>query len=413
MKMRGNGLVAQSGGPTAVINNSVRGVIQGWLQQKNTGCLYGAMYGIKGILEDRLVDLNAQGKTFINGLRYTPGAVLGSCRYKLQEGDYWKLLRFFQKKDIRYFFYIGGNDSMDTANKVYRLALQERYELYVIGIPKTVDNDLPFTDHCPGYGSAAKFLAITAMETSIDLRSLLMSKGVTIMEVMGRNTGWLAASTMLARRSDDDGPHLIYLPEVPFIREKFLADVEDVYRDLGHVYIVVSEGLVDQEGRYIFAEKSRDPFGHCLLGGLAETLKTMLEKETGIKVRCNIPGTIQRAAAHCASAVDAREAHMVGVEAVRTAAAGASGIMIALVRKQGETYCCVPGSIALDRVANREKKMPRQWINRAGNGIGEEFLQYVRPLIKGDVPIPTCNGLPAFIGLENFQRRSHPVGEPR
>lgn len=413
MKLRGNGIVAQSGGPTAVINNSVCGVIEAWQELSGGGRLFGAIHGIKGVLEDNLVDLSGQNRAFVNGLRYTPGAALGSCRYKLQQGDYLKLLRFFQKENIHYFFYIGGNDSMDTANKVHRLALEEKYELYVIGIPKTVDNDLPFTDHCPGYGSAAKFLATTVMETSIDLRGLLMSKDVTITEVMGRNTGWLAAATALARRNSDDGPHLIYLPEVPFEREQFLADVERVYGELGHVYVVASEGLVDREGKYIFAEQSRDSFGHCMLGGLAEMLKTMVEKEIGIKVRCNIPGTLQRAAVHCASAVDATEAYMTGVEAVRLAAVGITGVMITLVRERGESYCCHPGSVELERVANMEKKIPRDWINRDGNDVCGDFLQYVRPLIQGELSLPTRDGLPDFVNIENLRRRSLPVGEPQ
>ncbi|MEW5921136.1 MAG: 6-phosphofructokinase [Bacillota bacterium] len=412
MKIRGNGIVAQSGGPTAVINNSVCGVIQAWEEQGNAGRLYGAMHGIKGVLEEKFINLSAQSRDIVEGLRHTPGAALGSCRYRLQEEDYLKLLRIFQKENIRYFFYIGGNDSMDTANKVNRLALQEQYELYVIGIPKTVDNDLPFTDHCPGYGSAAKFLATTVMETSIDLKGLLMSKSVTIMEVMGRNAGWLAASTTLARRSDDDGPHLIYLPEVPFKRERFLADVETVYREMGHVYIVASEGLVDENGEYIFAAKSRDSFGHCMLGGLAETLKTMVEREVGIKVRCNIPGTVQRAAAHCASAVDAAEAYMTGTEAVRMAARGCSGIMVTLVRDGGEDYRCLPGSVELGRVANIEKKIPLDWINSAGNGVREQFIHYVRPLIQGEVSFPTRDGLPHFVYLEALRQRPL-VGETR
>ena len=411
MKIRGNGIVAQSGGPTAVINNSLCGVIHAWKEQGAEGCLYGAIHGIRGVLEEKLVDLNAQSSELIDSLRYTPGAALGSCRYRLQEEDYLKLLRIFQKENIRYFFYIGGNDSMDTANKVHRLAQQEQYELYVIGIPKTVDNDLPFTDHCPGYGSAAKFLATTVMETGIDLKGLLMSKSVTIMEVMGRNTGWLAASTALARRVEGDSPHLIYLPETPFENEQFLADVEAIHRNMGHVYVVASEGLVDKNGDYIFTAKGRDSFGHSMLGGLAETLKTLVEKEIGIKVRCNILGTAQRSAAHCASATDINEAYMIGIEAVRMAVDGCSGLMVTLERDNSDRYVCLPGSVELGMVANIEKKVPRNWINQAGNGVCHNFIDYIRPLIQGEVSFPTRDGLPDFASMDALRQRPLPVGE--
>lgn len=400
MKLWGNGIVAQSGGPTAVINNSVSGVIRAWNEQGSDGRLFGAMHGIKGVLEENFVDLSSQNGDFVERLRYTPGAVLGSCRYKLQEEDYLKLLRIFQKEEIRYFFYIGGNDSMDTANKVNRLAQQEGYELYVMGIPKTVDNDLPFTDHCPGFGSAAKYLATTVMETGIDLKGLLMSKSVTIMEVMGRNAGWLAASTALARRREDDGPHLIYLPETPFESGKFLADVMSVYSTYGHVYVVASEGLVNKNGDYIFTAKGKDSFGHSMLGGLADALKNLVEKEIGIKVRCNILGTAQRAAAHLASATDANEAYMTGVEAVKMAARGCSGFMVTLERAGGDNYMCFPGSIELERVANVEKKIPRDWINEAGNGVRDVLVDYIRPLIQGEMSIPLRDGLPDFVCLD-------------
>ena len=411
MKVMGNGIVAQSGGPTAVINNSVCGVVHAWKEQGAKGSLFGAMHGIKGVLEENCIDLSAQSSYLIDSLRHTPGAALGSCRYKLQESDYLKLLRIFQKENIRYFFYIGGNDSMDTAHKVHRLAQQEQYELYVIGIPKTIDNDLPYTDHCPGFGSAAKYLATTVMETGIDLKGLLMSKCVTIMEVMGRNTGWLAAATALARRNAEDSPHLIYLPETPFDVGQFLTDVEDTYRAIGHVYVVASEGLVDKNGKYIFAAKERDPFGHSMLGGLAETLKNFVEKEIGVMVRCNILGTAQRAAAHCASATDVNEAYMTGIEAVRMAAEGCSGLMVTLERDNSHGYVCLPGRVELSRVANIEKKIPHDWINKWGNGVSKNLIDYVKPLIQGEVSFPTRDGLPDFAALDALQRKPQPVGE--
>ena len=412
MDIRGNGIVAQSGGPTAVINNSVCGVIQAW-EKQTAGHLFGAVHGVKGVLEGNLIDLRAKEQSIVEGLRHTPGAALGSCRYRLREDDYLKLLRVFQQENIRYFFYIGGNDSMDTAHRIHRLAQREKYELYVIGIPKTVDNDLPFTDHCPGYGSAAKFLAATVMETSIDLKCLLLSKHVAIMEVMGRNAGWLAASTALARRKAGDSPDLIYLPEVPFKQEQFLTDVEAIYRKNGHVFVVASEGLVDKHGEYIFAaqnRQSRDSFGHVTLGGLGETLKAMVEKEIGISVRCNTLGTVQRAAAHFASATDAAEAYMTGAEAVKMAAKGCSGRMVTLVRDDEGGYRCFPGSVSLDRVANAEKKIPREWINSRGNDINEQLIRYARPLIQGEVAYPMRDGLPDFVSLEALGRGPLPVG---
>lgn len=402
MIRKGNGVVAQSGGPTAVINNSLCGVIQGWLNNNFEGTLLGALYGIRGVLEDRFINLSCQKRENIEGLKFTPGTALGSCRYKLKEEDYRKLLRVFKEKEIRYFFYIGGNDSMDTANRVHQMALEDNYEMIVVGIPKTIDNDLPFTDHCPGYGSAAKFLAATVLETGIDLKGVLNNNRIKIMEVMGRNTGWIAASTALAKRSEEDAPHLIYLPEVPFSKEKFLLDVSKTYHKLGFAYIIVSEGIVDESGRYIFSADGKDSFGHSELGGLAGVLKKLIESRVGTKVRCNVLGTAQRAAMHFASRTDADEAYMAGTEAVRLAAEGLSGVMVTLVRDDLAGYACIPSNVELDKVANVEKKVPREWINDRHNFVTEEFLRYVKPLIQGEVVVPTRDGLPDYRELEHF-----------
>lgn len=403
MKLQGNGIVAQSGGPTAVINNSVCGVTEEWIKKSSKGgILYGGIHGIKGILGEDLLELSSLPQEKIKGLRYTPGAALGSSRYKLQEEDYHRLLQVFQKRNIRYFFYIGGNDSMDTADRVHRLALRENYPLIVIGVPKTIDNDLPYTDHCPGYGSTAKYLAATVMETGIDLKGLITNRRVTILEVMGRNAGWLAAATALAKKDQADVPHLIYLPEVPFYKDKFLEDVERIYRELGYVYVVASEGIKDENGNYVVnTGSSRDSFGHVQLGGLAGTLKELVEKETGIKARCNIPGTTQRSAMHLASRTDAEEAYMVGAEAVRLAAEGKSGLMVTLVREgENGSYRCLPGNVELNKVANLEKKMPLDWITPDRNFVTPEFLKYVAPLIHGEISIPIKNGLPDYVNLD-------------
>lgn len=399
----GNAVVAQSGGPTAVINNSVCGVVQEWLRSGVPGTIFGALFGIKGIIENNLLNLSLQKGSIIDGLKYTPGAALGSSRYRLRkEEDFLRLLQMFKENNIRYFFYIGGNDSMDTAARVQKLAERERYEMSVIGIPKTIDNDLSFTDHCPGYGSAAKFLAATVMETGLDLKNLVTNNRVVVLETMGRNTGWLAAASALARRREQDPPHLIYFPEVPFKKDNFLADVERVYQNTGYVYIVASEGLVDREGKYIFAGKSTDSFGHVQLGGLADTMRDIIQSELGLKVRANVLGTLQRSAMHYASLTDALEAYMVGRQAVKLALQGRSGVMVTLFREDAEEYRCITGSVALEKVANVERKLPYEWINDAGNDVTDDYIRYARPLITGEVRVPHQGGLPDYVSLEGF-----------
>ena len=396
MSSKGNAVVAQSGGPTAVINNSLYGVISGWQKQGMEGKLYGALFGITGVLDEKFIDLTAQPAERVQNLRHTPGAALGSCRYKVKaEDDYQRLINAFKKHDVRHFFYVGGNDSMDTADKVHQLAVKQNYDMQVIGVPKTVDNDLPITDHCPGYGSAAKYLATTVMNTGLDLKSLITKNRILILEAMGRNTGWLAAATALARRNPGDPPHLIYLPETAFSREEFLKDVERVYKELNHVYVVVSEGIVDEKGQYVFAEASKDAFGHAQLGGLADALKSMVEKELALKTRCVIPSTIQRSSMYLASRVDAEEAFMVGEKAVELAAQDKSGLMVTLDRIE-EDYLCVAGSVELNKVSNVEKKLPMEWISEDKTFVTRDFLRYAAPLIRGEVTIPMKDGLPEY-----------------
>jgi len=399
--LKGNCIIAQSGGPTSVINNSLAGAIEAACHSETIGEIYGASHGILGILEEKLLDLRREDPAAIQGLRYTPGAALGSCRYQLKkEADYEKLLQLFNRHNIRYFFYIGGNDSMDTASKVDRLAREEGYELQVIGIPKTVDNDLPQTDHCPGYGSAAKYLATIVLEMGIDIRSIVTATKVAIVEAMGRNTGWLAAATALARRGEGDAPHLIYLPEVAFDVEAFLGDVEAVYCRYGTVLIVVSEGLVDKNGNYIFNDAAiKDVFGHQRLGGLGQYLLDQIESKLHIKGRFVLPATSQRSAMHLASRTDAEEAYHSGRVAVEEALRGASGQMVAIKRLEGEEYRCTYEMVDLDQVANQEKKVPRSWINAPGNDVAANFIKYARPLIQGEVNIPYHSGLPAYVNL--------------
>ncbi|MGI6360787.1 MAG: 6-phosphofructokinase [Bacillota bacterium] len=400
MPLKGNAIVAQSGGPTAVINNSVCGVVQEWLKHSVDGKIYGALCGIKGLLEGEVIDLGQQDPAAIAGLRYTPGAGIHSCRYKVTPEDQIKMIDIFKKLNVRYFFYNGGNDSMDTAHKTYLAAKEAGYEMCVIGVPKTVDNDLPYTDHCPGYGSAAKYLAATVQETGRDLESVSTKNKVTILEAMGRNAGWLTAAGALAKRNPDDAPHLIYLPEVPFIKERFLTDVEKVYQKLGHVYIIVSEGIVDENGEYCFASGSKDAFGHVQLSGAGDAVKQLIESQLGIKSRCNTLGTAQRSAMHFASATDADEAYMVGAAAVQYAVDGENGVMVTIERVSQKPYRSAPGKTALASVANVEKKIPADWINAEHNYVTDEFLRYARPLIEGEVKIPMKDGLPDYVRLD-------------
>ncbi len=400
MPVKGNAIVAQSGGPTAVINNSVCGVVQEWLKNEQIGKIYGGISGIKGILDGDIIDLGQQDPAAIEGLRHTPGAGIYSCRYKVTAEDQVKLIEIFKKLDIRYFFYIGGNDSMDTAHKTYLAANDAGYEMAVIGIPKTVDNDLPFTDHCPGYASAAKYLATTVRETGIDLESVSTKNKVTILEAMGRNAGWLTAAGALCKRRPEEAPHLIYLPEIAFSKERFLSDLEQVYKQLGYVYVVVSEGIVDEKGQYCFASGSVDAFGHAQLSGAGDSLKQLVEKELGIKARCNTLGTAQRSATHFASATDAKEAYMVGAAAVKYAFDDITGVMVTIDRVQEQPYQSRPGMVHLEKVANVENKVPLSWINQEGNYINEDFLTYARPLIMGEVQIPMRDGLPDYVRLD-------------
>ena len=406
--LRGNAVVAQSGGPTAVINASACGIVQECLRQDAVGDIYGTNNGILGIVQEDLFDFRAEAVETIEGLRRTPSAAIGSCRYRLGDpgtdhDKYQRLLDVFRAHDIRYFFYLGGNDSMDTADKVNRLAVEQGYPLRVIGVPKTVDNDLVATDHCPGYGSAVKYLATSVMEAGRDTEAMFTFDAVTILEVMGRVTGWVAAATGLARRHPDDAPHLIYVPEIPFNVERFLDDVREVHRRLGRVFIVASEGLLDEKGEYLAAKTGQfayDAFGHRQLGGVAELLQRLVEREIGIQCRYNKLGTCQREAIHFASRTDSDEAYGCGEAAVRQAVAGASGVMITLQREGGATYRCTTGCVPLVDVAGRVKRLPREFLDVGGTQITETLRRYAGPLIVGELPIRIgADGLPEFVRL--------------
>jgi 6-phosphofructokinase 1 len=333
---------------------------------------------------------------------------MGSCRYKLKsldqaQSDFDRVLDVFKAHEIRYFFYAGGNDSMDTADKINKLAAQRGYELVCIGIPKTIDNDLAYTDHCPGFGSVAKYVATCAMEAGRDNEALSTFNACTIIEVMGRNTGWIAAASGLATREPKDAPHLIYTPESAFTFEKLLRDVKEIYREFRRVFIIVGEGLKDEKGNHIAAETAgfgKDAFGHATLGGVAEVLKNVIEKEAGIKAYWNKLGSQQRCSMHFASLTDVNEAYMCGKTAVKAAMSGVNGKMITLVRAKDAKYKCTTGFAELKDVANGEKKVPKEFINEKGNHITEACRRYIGPLIKGEAPITVGkDGLPVYVRL--------------
>ncbi len=409
-ELTGNLLVAQSGGPTAVINASVAGVIQ---EACRHGCIeeiYGGLNGIFGILNETLVDLNEEKAKTIAGLKHTPAAALGTCRYKVdfkqqpakaaREMD--RLFAVFQAHNIRFFFYAGGNDSQDTTNKIHEEAVKRGWEMRCIGIPKTIDNDLPHTDHCNGYGSVIKYNAVTVMEVAFDVSSMATDDGsCCIIEVMGRAAGWIAAGTVLAKRQPTDAPHIILLPEVPFEQEKFLARVKETVASLKYCIVVVGEGLKNAVGEEIGVDKSRvDAFGHAVLGGAADRLAEIVQAKLNLKTRTVKLGYAQRAAAHFASETDVLEAVACGETAVRAAVGGKSGYMVKIVRLSSQPYRWATDLQPLNDIANVEHFLPRDWITEDGFLPNEKFIEYARPLIEGHLHLPMEGGLPKFAVLD-------------
>lgn len=405
--LEGNLLVAQSGGPTAVINASVAGVIQEAGKHTQIGEIYAGANGILGILNEDLFDLNEEMAKSIEALKHTPAAALGTCRYKIHFNenpesaarDMERLFEVFEAHAIRFFFYIGGNDSQDTSRKVHEETIRRGYEMRVIGIPKTIDNDLPHTDHAPGFGSAIKYAATTVMEVGADLASMATDGGACcIIEVMGRSAGWIAAGTILAKRKENDAPHIILLPEIPFDETAFLDRVKQTIARLGHCIVVVGEGLKNDRGEAIAADQNRlDAFGHPLLSGVADRLAEMVQRRIHLKTRTVKLGYAQRAAAHYASAVDVEEAVACGRSAVRAAIDNKSGCMVKIVRMQNDPYKWATGLQPLADIANFEHLIPRDWIE---DGLpNQKFIEYAKPLISGDNAVPTHEGLPLFVSL--------------
>lgn len=383
-KAKGNLAVGQSGGPTVAINSSLCGVIQEALAHDEIGEIYGMYRGIRGLLQDQFIDLRRQSPEVIEGLRHTPGAALGTVRYKVTPKDYERILEVLRQRNIRYLHYIGGNDSADTSWQLHKLAADAGYELHVIGVPKTVDNDLWATDHCPGYPSAARFVAMAVRDTGRDTEAMGPESPVKIVEIMGRNAGWLTAAAALAREKEGDAPHLVYVPERPVSVEQLVEDVKRCYEEREHVVIAMSEGAQEAPGKTLgeeYAPKEVDAFGHRMKGGVSDFVATLLTGQLGLKVRLDKPNYIQRSLMACASPIDLEEAYRVGRQAVKEAIAGRMEGMITLIRDPGPVYHCSLGVASLADIANREQMLPPEFMNRAGNYPTEAFLAYARPLI--------------------------------
>jgi len=408
-KLKGAAILGQSGGPTSVINASAAGVFLEALNQPNITRVYGAAHGIRGILNEEFYDINVEDKKELELLKTTPSSMIGSVRYKLKplevdDSEYKRLLEVFKKYNIRYFFYNGGNDSMDTCNKVSKFFKDSGYECYCMGVPKTIDNDLWATDHCPGYAPAAKYVATSFMELYYDA-TVYDTPMVAVVEVMGRNAGWLTAASALASYKNA-GPDLIYLPEVAFDMDKFIKDAKAVYeKNHGKVLIAVSEGVKTADGTYVAElgakNLAKDSFGHSQLGGTANVLANVLKEELGVKVRPIEFSLLQRCAQHLASKIDVEEAFNAGREAVKAAVSGITDYMIGFKRHmKGDKYTCEYIRIPLAEVANAEKKIPAEWIINDGTGLSMDYVNYALPLIQGDAKAPLEDGLPRFAKLK-------------
>lgn len=405
--LKGACMFAQSGGPTSVINSSAAGVFLEALKSPEITKVYGAAHGIKGVLDEQFYDIGLEDKKELELLKYTPSSALGSVRYKLKDisvddTDYKRILEVFKKYDIRYFFYNGGNDSMDTCNKISKFLNGSGWDCNVIGVPKTIDNDLFGTDHCPGFASAAKYIATTLMEINLDAK-VYNTGMVCVIEVMGRNAGWLTAAASLAGYKGL-GADLIYLPEVAFDVDKFVSDVEGVLAKNDNKCIaVVSEGIKLADGRYVgeFTASKTDLFGHAQLGGVGQMLANVIKEKTGIKTRAIELSLMQRCGAHLASKVDVEEAFGAGAEAVKAAVSGETDKMVCFERDMSTGhYVCKYKLLPLELAANTEKTVPLDWITNNGTALSDKFIEYALPLIQGDAKAPLEDGLPRFAKLK-------------
>ncbi len=401
-----NAVYAQSGGVTAVINASACGVIETALKhRRHIGKIYAGRDGIVGVLTEDLIDVGAEDRATIRALRHTPAGAFGSARFKLKglaenRAEYQRLIEVFRAHDVGYFFYNGGNDSMDTANKVSQIGAQLGYPIACIGVPKTVDNDLPLTDCCPGFGSVAKYIAVSTLEGALDVASMARtSTKVFVLEVMGRHAGWIAAAGGLAGRKPGDPPHIILFPEIAFDRDRFTARVKECVEKYGYCVVVVSEGAKYPDGRFLAEAGSKDAFGHTQLGGVGPVVANMVRESLGYKFHWAVADYLQRAARHIASKVDVDQAYAVGRAAVEYAVAGKHGVMPAIKRIASKPYKWKIVPVPLDKVANVEKKVPRNFVTTDGFGITPACRRYLEPLIGGEDYPPYQNGLPKYAQL--------------
>jgi 6-phosphofructokinase 1 len=406
--VRKNVFYAQSGGVTAVINASACGVIEtARRHRKELGKVYAGRNGILGALTEDMIDTTAESKAAIAALRYTPGGAFGSARYKLKgldenRAEYERLIEVFKAHDIGYFFYNGGGDSMDTAYKVSQIGESLGYPVVCIGVPKTVDNDLPVTDTCPGFGSVAKYVAVSTREAALDVASMARtSTRVFVLEVMGRHAGWIAAAGGLAGQTAADAPHVILFPEIAFDEAAFLARVKQSVERYEYCVVVVSEGARYADGRFLAEAGGKDAFGHAQLGGVAATIAQLVKTSLGYKIHYAIADYLQRAARHIASKVDVEQAYAVGKAAVEFALAGENAVMPTIVRKSSKPYRWTVGKTPLAKVANQEKKMPRNFISKDGFAITNACRTYLAPLIVGEDYPPYRDGLPTYVSLKN------------
>lgn len=405
MAMKGNAVYAQSGGVTSVVNCSAYGVIKAAMKADFIEHIYAGLFGINGIIEDKLIDIAQESKENIEGLRYTPSAAFGTCRKKLpsleeNRAEFERIVAVFKAHNIRYFFYNGGNDSMDTALKVSMIAEDLGYDLIAIGIPKTVDNDLPVTDNCPGFGSVAKYNAVSIKEGSYDVESMHRdSTKVFVLESMGRNAGWIVGSTGLNHTSPKDGPHIILFPERPFNREDFLGKVDDTVSKIGFCVVAVSEGVKKPDGTFLAESGTKDSFGHAQLGGAGEAVAGMIQSELKLKKHTAILDYCQRSGRHLASLTDVNQAIACGKEAVKLAGEDKNGLMTIIVRESNDPYQWSIGSTDMKNIANKEKKVPDNYITSDGYHITDEFRMYCQPLIEGEDYPPFQHGLPDYTRL--------------
>jgi 6-phosphofructokinase len=406
---KANAFYAQSGGVTPVINASACGVIETARANKSQiGKIFAGRNGILGALTEELIDTGRESAKAIAGLRTTPSGAFGSCRYKLKSfeenrREYARLMDVFRAHNIRYFFYNGGGDSQDTAHKVSQLAQRENFPITCIGVPKTVDNDLPLTDCSPGFGSVAKYVAISTREAALDVASMCAtSTKIFVLEVMGRHAGWIAAASSLAQQEAGDAPHIILLPEIPFAKTRFLAKVKQTVAKHGYCVVVVSEGAQYRNGDFVADAGGKDAFGHVQLGGVAPTIANMIRDKFGYKYHWAVADYLQRAARHIASATDVKQAYAVGKAAVELALAGHNAVMPTIVRISDKPYRWKIGSAPLEKVANVERKMPRSYISADGFGITAKGKRYLAPLIAGEDYPAYRDGMPQYTKLKNY-----------